>query len=320
MSELERLVSVLAACEHPAVLIQEFRTTAGDPVRRCLQCGAISHTEAETGWKPWAPSLLVNLVCEEARKEAEEVPAPGRDTDLTEERLERQRDLIDAALADARRGVKSSDYIGTEKFRDAFRYLDAALSTGQPLPKAWQRTSHDDLFLEYLRLHERARVAASDRDGCLTAVAGILREADRAPKRITRAVCPHCDHSISLHNLPGSPGALGFGCLVDGCKCKREIFTAAERGESSVTGETANAMAKRWAAEDRAQRDPLGPARMLGHVLGYGRRALCGFMADRDPKDWPPGHYFVTLKQVTWSYSGGHGKVTIPPEFKFEPC
>jgi hypothetical protein len=64
MSELERLVSVLAACEHPAVLTQELRTTAGDPVRRCLQCGAISHTEAETGWKPWAPPVLVVLVCE----------------------------------------------------------------------------------------------------------------------------------------------------------------------------------------------------------------------------------------------------------------
>ena len=349
MNELERLVSVLAACEHPAVLIQELRTTTGDPIRRCLQCGAISHTEAETGWKPWAPPVLVVLVCEEARKEAKEIPAPTRAQN--EDGPDRQQKLIDAALADARRAASQDDMAGFRELKDAFRSLDSALSAGQPLPRAWSRTSHEDLFREYLLLHQRARLAAIDRDTCMDSIIGILPpaqpkpityttappgetpgatarrwaeedrarpvEGDRALRPIVRAMCPHCDHPISRHNLPGSPGALGTGCLVDGCKCKREAFTAAERDESSIAGETAKA--ERWAAEDRAQRDSLGPARMVGHIL-YGPRALCGFMAEREPRDWPPGHYFVTLKQVTWSNSSGHGKVSIPPEFKFEPC
>lgn len=276
MSELERLVTVLATCDHPAILVQKLLTTDYDLVRRCLQCGSISHSEDGKTWKPWAPPVLVVQVCEETRKEAEEVPAP--------ERFERLRDLIDAALLDARRGVHTA---AIEKILR----MDDARARAESKP------------IKYVSTPPGETPGATARRWAEEDLARPV-EADRAPRPIVRAMCPHCDHPISRHNLPGSPGTLGTGCLVDGCKCKREIFTTTDRGGSSIAGETASAKTH---------------TRMVGHIL-YGGRAFCGFMAEREPKDWPPGHYFVTLKQVTWSNSSGHGKVSIPPEFKFEPC
>jgi len=82
------------------------------------------------------------------------------------------------------------------------------------------------------------------------------------------------------------------------CECDCEVCAGARRPPATV-------LADAYRAIDKPHQD-------------FGDRAFCGFMAEREPKDWPPGHYFVTLKQVTWS--SGYCKVSIPPEFKFEPC
>jgi NTP pyrophosphatase (non-canonical NTP hydrolase) len=54
---------------------------------------------------------------------------------------------------------------------------------------------------------------------------------------------------------------------------------------------------------------------MVGHVLFEGQ-ALCGFMAGQLPKDWPSGHYWVSIMDVVWT----DGKPSIPKHKLFEPC
>ena len=66
---------------------------------------------------------------------------------VSEERLERDRGLIDVALADARREAANTSrkdlrvhetVEAHELLRDAFLYIDGALSSGGPLPQRWQ--------------------------------------------------------------------------------------------------------------------------------------------------------------------------------------
>jgi NTP pyrophosphatase (non-canonical NTP hydrolase) len=97
--------------------------------------------------------------------------------------------------------------------------------------------------------------------------------------------------------------------------CERNL-TPAERDDVEKRIAVKLARFRQWDANPTKPGGTTGsPPALVGHILFEGQ-ALCGFMAGQLPKDWPEGHYWVSIMDVVWT----DGKPSIPKHKLFEPC